>query len=129
MSRQSSVVANRSVMAASRPTISPKRSRTRPQRSCLVLCAIAPKRSTCSPLVGNPGEAVAVLREADPGRPRRGGDVLVSIENDLCAERGMPRHLDRQIAPLRIHDVKRVVIDVSGPLRDVADDLSRAHRP
>ena len=51
MSTQSRVVVNRSTMPASRPMMVGKLSRTRPQRSALVLCTIASKRSTCSPLV------------------------------------------------------------------------------
>ena len=48
-STQSSVVQNRSTMAASRAMIVGKLSRTRPQRSARVLCTTASKRSTCSP--------------------------------------------------------------------------------
>jgi hypothetical protein len=50
-STQSSMMVNRSAMPASRVTISPKRSRIRPQRSSAVLWVIASNRSTCSPLV------------------------------------------------------------------------------
>src|SRR5262249_45648804 len=43
------MVANRSAMPASRLMISRKFSRLRRQRSCLVLCTVASKRSTCRP--------------------------------------------------------------------------------
>src|SRR3954452_9777399 len=51
MSTQSSMSVNRSTMPASRAVISPNFSSARPQPSCLVLCTIASKRSTRSPLV------------------------------------------------------------------------------
>ena len=51
MSTQSSAVANRSAMPASRVTISANLSIIRPQRNSAVLCAIASNRSTRSPLV------------------------------------------------------------------------------
>jgi len=51
VSTQSSAVANRSTMPASRVTISGNFSIILPQRNSAVLCAIASNRSTRSPLV------------------------------------------------------------------------------
>jgi len=48
------------------------------------------------------------------------------VENELRGERGMPGHLDRHVPALRVHEVKRVVVDESGLLGDVADDLCGA---
>ncbi len=51
MSTQSKAMQNRSTMVPRRVTISAKRSSNRPIPRTLVLCTIATKRSTCSPLV------------------------------------------------------------------------------
>lgn len=48
------------------------------------------------------------------------------VEDDLRSERGMPRHLDRHMSPLGVHDVKRVMVDEAGLLGDIADDLRGA---
>jgi hypothetical protein len=39
----------------------------------------------------------SLLGETYPGPLRSAGDVLVPVEDDLRAERRMPRHLDRQM--------------------------------
>jgi hypothetical protein len=49
----------------------------------------------------DPGEAVALLREAYAGRLRGAGDVLVAVEDHLRAERRVPAHLDRQVSERR----------------------------
>ena len=69
----------------------------------------------------DPGETVALLREADARRLGGAGDVLVAVEDDLGAERWMPSHLDRQVSPGRVHDVERVVVDVLAGLLQVAN--------
>src|SRR6185312_6288147 len=61
--------------------------------------------------VGDRGEAVAGLGECYPRRGRLPGHELVAVEDDLRAERRMPRHLDRHMTPLRVDDVKRIVVD------------------
>ena len=66
--------------------------------------------------------AVPLLRETDPGRVRLARDVLMAVEDHLRAERRVPGHLDRQVPPLRVHDVERVVVDELGPLLQVRDD-------
>jgi hypothetical protein len=56
--------------------------------------------------VGDRGEAVADLGECYPRRGGLPGHVLVAVEDDLRAERRMPRHLDRHMTPLRVDDVE-----------------------
>src|SRR5260370_27404204 len=41
--------------------------------------------------IRNSSKAVPLLDEADPGRVRLAGDVLVAVEQDLGAERRAPR--------------------------------------
>ncbi len=48
-------------------------------------------------------------------------------EDDLRPERRMPGHLDRQMPPLRVHDVKRVVVD-EGPLLGQVPDHPAVRR-
>src|ERR1700757_2232351 len=62
--------------------------------------------------VGDRREAVADLAECYPRSLGLMGHVLVAVKDDLRPERRMPRHLDRDMPPGRIHDVKRVVVDV-----------------
>ena len=66
-------------------------------------------------------KAVALLNKPDPCRPGLRCDVLVPVEDHLRGERRVPGHLDRHMAPLGVHDVEAVVVDVGGLLRDVAD--------
>ncbi len=66
-------------------------------------------------------KAVALLGEADPFCLRGDGDVLVSVQQHLGAERGMPGHLDRQVPPLPVHDVEAVVIHIGALPGQVAD--------
>ncbi len=77
--------------------------------------------------VGDAGEAVALLDESDPARLCLCGDVLVAVEDDLRPERRMSGHLDRQMPPLRVHDVKRVVVD-EGPLLGQVPDHPAVRR-
>jgi hypothetical protein len=72
--------------------------------------------------VGDASEAVALLGESEPLGLGRGGDVLVAVEDDLRSERRMPGHLDRQMSPVGVHDVKGVVVD-EGPLLGQVRDL------
>jgi hypothetical protein len=55
------------------------------------------------------------------------GDVLVAVQDDLGTEWWVAGHLDGDVAPLRIQDVERVVIDVRLLLVQVLDQpASRA---
>ena len=53
------------------------------------------------------------------------GDVLVPVQDDLCAERRMARHLYGDVAPLGVHDVKGVVIYVRQLLGQVDATTAR----
>jgi hypothetical protein len=66
--------------------------------------------------ISNGGEAVAVLAERYPRPTCLAGHVFVPVEEDLRAERRMPGHLDRHVAPFRVNQVERVVVDVFGLL-------------
>jgi hypothetical protein len=68
-----------------------------------------------------PVKQLPSLANPIPRRPRHGRDVLVAVEDDLRGKRRVPRHLDRHMAPLRVHDMEQVVVDVRRLLRDVAD--------
>ena len=46
------------------------------------------------------------------------------VEDDLRAERRMPRQLDRQMSPLGIHDVERVVVHEGLLLGQIPDDAA-----
>ena len=88
-----------------------------------------------APRIRDASKAVALLGEPDARRPRRGRDVFVPVEDDLRRERRVPRHLDRHVAPGRVHDVKRVVVHIRGLLRQAGDgaagragDLPHARR-
>ena len=52
--------------------------------------------------VGDHGETVADLAECYPRLLGLPGDVLVAVEDDLRAERRMPRHLDRHMTDRRL---------------------------
>ena len=71
--------------------------------------------------VADLGEAVALLRVADPRRARSGRDVLVAVEDHLRAERRVAADLDRHVPPRRVDDVKRVVVDELSGLLQVVD--------
>src|SRR4029077_17098269 len=49
--------------------------------------------------IGDRGEAVADLAECYPRRLGLRSHELVAVEDDLRAERRMPRHLDRHVPP------------------------------
>jgi transposase len=55
---------------------------------------------------GQDSEAVPLLCELNAGTACLAGDVLMTIQNDLRTERRMPGHLDRDVSPVRIHDVE-----------------------
>ncbi len=61
--------------------------------------------------LGHPGERVSCQIIRDSGVGRLQAHVLVPIQDDLRAEGRMARHLDGEVPPLRIQDVKGVVLD------------------
>src|SRR6266851_1572280 len=110
-SAQSSAVANRPAMPASRVMISGKLSSPRRQRGSLVLWTVASKRRTCSPLVGlhlqapegalEPGQAV--LGFLDHGFLRRRAGRAVAVRPVLQSEQG-PQGRDVQPGPGSVDD-------------------------
>ena len=68
------------------------------------------------------------LVNAIPAARGLAGHVLVAVEDDLRAERRMPRHLDRHMPPLGVDDVKRIVVDVFASPLDVDDRAGFADR-
>jgi hypothetical protein len=60
---------------------------------------------------GKYSEAVSLLCELNAATTCLTGDVLVTVQNDLGTERRMSRHLDRDMAPVGIHDVERIMVD------------------
>jgi hypothetical protein len=52
------------------------------------------------------GKAVALLGEGEMALPSLAGNVLMTVQDDLCAEGWVARHLDGDVAPLRIQDVE-----------------------
>ena len=67
-----------------------------------------------------PVKQLPSLTKPIPAACARGRDVLVAVEDDLRAERRVPGHLDRHVAPGRVHDVEAVVVDERPLLRQVA---------
>jgi hypothetical protein len=53
----------------------------------------------------------------------------MAVQHDLCPERRMAAHLDRDMSPLRVQDLKMVVMDLRpGLLRyDMADLAGTSH--
>jgi hypothetical protein len=68
-----------------------------------------------------------------PGRPRLAGNVLVAIQDDPSVEWRVAAHADRNVPPVRVHDVEVVMVDVRPRFfsRHVADlSVTRfPHRP
>ena len=117
-STQSSMLVNRSTMPASRATIVGNFSRTRPVCSALVLCTIASKRSTCSPLV-YPLSVNSPKWTLNKVRFHRGLSITTACRGDRSSPRQRGRCTDpEQRAQLRhvqpgpgpVHD------GVEGPL-------------
>ena len=55
-------------------------------------------------------EAEEACNRARPAR--LAGNVLVAVQDHLGGEGRMPADLDREMAPVRVEDVKRIVVDV-----------------
>ena len=62
--------------------------------------------------VGDLSKTVALLGKADSGFSCLAGDVLMTIKDHLSRERRMAADLDGDVAPLRIEDMKRIVVDI-----------------
>src|SRR6202047_4140467 len=67
-------------------------------------------RQTCG--VRDRRKAVSFLGEGDAGLARLAGNVLMAVQDHLGGKGRMPADLDGQMAPVRVEDVKRVVVDI-----------------
>src|SRR5690242_5349039 len=67
-------------------------------------------RQTCG--VRDSSKAVSVLGEGDARLARLAGNVLMAVQDHLGGEGRMPADLDGQMAPVRVEDVKRVVVHI-----------------
>src|SRR5438477_2001246 len=65
---------------------------------------------TCG--VRDSSKAVSLLGEGDASVARLAGNVLVAVQDHLGGEGRMPADLDRQMAPVGVEDVKRIVVDI-----------------
>src|SRR5438874_9094782 len=65
---------------------------------------------TCG--VRDSSKAVSLLGEGDASLARLAGNVLVAVQDHLGREGRMPADLDREMAPVRIEDVKRIVVHI-----------------
>src|SRR6266566_1075604 len=57
-------------------------------------------------------KAVSFLGEGDARLARLAGNVLVAVQDHLGGEGRVPADLDREMAPVRIEDVKRIVVHI-----------------
>ena len=64
--------------------------------------------------VGDHSKTVVLLAEVDSFFLRLTGHVLVTVQHHLCAKGRVSAHFDRQVPPVRVQDMKRIMIDV-GP--------------
>ena len=77
--------------------------------------------------IGNAGEAVVLFGECYAGLLRLTGDIFVTIENDLRPEWRVTTHFDRHVTPVRVPDMKGIMIDIRPRiLRHELTELSRA---
>ena len=81
-----------------------------PPYSPLVGQGVCDLRQACG--VRDRGKAVSFLGKADAGLARLTGDVFVAIQDDLGGKGRMTADLDGQMSPIRIDNVKRVVVDI-----------------
>ncbi|MBU2611791.1 MAG: hypothetical protein KJ606_12730 [Chloroflexi bacterium] len=67
-------------------------------------------RQSCA--VGNLGETIAFLGKLDAFLSGLTSHVLMSIQDDLRAERRMTAHLDGDMSPIGVENVERVVVHI-----------------
>src|ERR1700741_3308689 len=83
-------------------------------------------RQACG--VRDSSKAVSFLGEGNARFARLAGNIFMAIQDDLSGERRMAADLDGQMAPVRIEDMKRVVVDVGHRLFSL-DVVFRADIP
>src|ERR1700719_562157 len=66
--------------------------------------------------VRDSSKTVSFLGKAEGRLARLAGDVLMTVQDHLGREGRMPADLDGEMTPVRIEDVKRVVVDIRGGL-------------
>jgi hypothetical protein len=76
--------------------------------------------------IGDLGETVVFLGKRDLALPCLRRHILMAIEDNLSRKGGMGTELDRQVSPLRIQDMKGIVVDISDLPLNVRDALVRA---
>src|SRR5260370_39585474 len=73
-------------------------------------CNLVPRQGICDLRqvcgVGDRSKAVVLFAEVDSGFLRLTGPVLVPVQHHLCAEGWVSTHLDRQVPPVRVQDMK-----------------------
>ncbi len=80
--------------------------------------------------IGDRRETVPLLSEEYASPAGLAGDMLVTVQDHLRTERRVASHLDRQMTPIRVEDVERVVIDVGPAFGQVLDHgLGTLHVP
>src|SRR5258707_15495273 len=62
--------------------------------------------------VRDSSKTVSLLGEGDARLARLAGDVLMAVQDHLGRKGGMTADLDGEMAPVRVEDVKRVVVDI-----------------
>src|SRR6516164_1344648 len=67
-------------------------------------------RQACG--VGDGRKTVSFLGKVEPRFARPAGDIFVAVQDHLGGERWMPANLDRQMAPVGVKDMERMVVDV-----------------
>src|SRR3990170_2582130 len=85
---------------------------------------ICDPRQACG--VRDLGKTVVFLGKKDLAPPCLTSHILMSIEDNLSGKGGMGTELDRQVPPLRIQNMKGIMVDVSDFPLNVGDALLRA---
>src|SRR5260370_25943322 len=83
-------------------------------------------RQVCG--VRDSSKEFSLLGEGYARLARLAGNILMAVQDDLSGERRMAADLDGQMAPVRVKDVKRVVVDIRHRLLSL-DVVFRADIP
>ena len=96
-------------------------------------CNLVPRQGICDFCqvcgVGDRSKAVVLFAEVDGSFLRLTGHILVTVQHHLCPEGRVPAHLDGEVPPVRVQDMKRVMIDVGPGLfgRQLAELAGTSH--
>jgi hypothetical protein len=83
-------------------------------------------RQACG--VRDSSKAVSLLGEGNARLARLAGNILMAVQDNLSGEGRMAADLDGQMAPVRVEDVKRVVVHMGHRLLSF-DGVFRADIP